>query len=382
MNKFDNNSKNVSEGLEGAVAGSSEICFIDGKEGKLLYRGYDIDELVEKTSFEEVIYLLWNDYLPQTSQLNELKEKISKYQKLPEELIDLIKLLALKSTPMDTLRTATSMLKSFDIYEDEKISPKFNYERAIRLTASLPVIVAAIDRVRNKLDIIPPKKELSIAANFLYMLKGEEASPLEVRAMDTGLIIHADHEFNASTFATRITTSTLSDMYSSITTGIGTLKGPLHGGANTEVMKMLLEINNVEDVENYIKKTLLNKEKISGFGHRIYKTMDPRAVHLRNLSHQLADELGDRKWIDMTEKSFETVHEETGLWPNVDLFSASVYHVMGINLNLYTAIFAASRVAGWTAHVLEQNDNNRLIRPTSFYTGHASREKIIPLYNR
>lgn len=261
------------------------------------------------------------------------------------------------------------------------MTPEANYRKAVKLTALLPVIVAAIDRTRKGLEIIEPKPELSIAANFLYMLRGKEADPMEVRVMDAGLIMHADHEFNASTFACRVTAGTLSDIYSAVTSGIGTLKGPLHGGANTAVMQMLLEIGDLDRVESYIMEKLARKEKIMGFGHRVYKTMDPRAVQLRQMSKELAERVGDDKWYKMTEKAFEVVNREKGMWPNVDLFSASVYYVMGIDLDLYTAIFAMSRVSGWTAHILEQYANNRLIRPTSIYKGPSLR-KVIPLEQR
>ncbi|WP_134702124.1 citrate synthase [Ammoniphilus sp. YIM 78166] len=367
-------------GLEDVIAGTSEICFIDGKEGRLIYRGYDINELVDKTTFEEVIYLLWKGELPTSAQLQELKQQIASYQKIPQEVLDVIRLISPKGTPMDTLRTAVSMLKSFDD-EGEDMAPEANYRKAIKLTAMIPVIVAAIDRTRKGLDLVEPKNDLSIAANFLYMLKGQEADPIEVRVMDAGLIMHADHEYNASTFACRVTAGTLSDIYSAITSGIGTLKGPLHGGANTAVMQMLLEIGEPENVEEYVHGKLARKEKIMGFGHRVYKTMDPRAVQLREMSKELAEKMGDEKWYKMTEKTFEIVNKEKGMWPNVDLFSASVYYVMGIEMDLYTAIFAMSRVSGWTAHVLEQYSNNRLIRPTAIYQGPELRE-VVPLAER
>lgn len=359
-------------GLEDVKAGVSEICFIDGKEGRLLYRGYDINELVEKTTFEEVVYLLWNGELPNVEQLEQLKRQIESFQTLPEEALEVIKLISKRSSPMDTLRTTVSLLKSFD-EEGEDMSPEANYRRAIKLVAVMPMIVAAIERTRNGLDVIPPKPGLSIAANFLYMLKGEEADPYEVRIMDASLIMHADHEFNASTFACRVTAGTLSDIYSAITSGIGTLKGPLHGGANTAVMKMLLEIGNIEKAEQYVLDKLERKEKIMGFGHRVYKTMDPRAEQLREMSRELAKRMGNDKWFRMTEKVFEVINKEKGLWPNVDLYTASVYYVLGIGMDLYTAIFAMSRVSGWTAHALEQYANNRLIRPTAIYQGPSHR---------
>lgn len=367
-------------GLEDVVAGVSEICFIDGQEGRLIYRGYDINDLVDNTTFEEVMYLLWKGELPNASQLAELKQQISQYQAVPQEVFDLIRLISSKGTPMDTLRTAVSMLKSFDT-EGEDMTPEANYRKAIKLTSTLPVILAAIDRSRKGLEIVQPKEGLSIAANFLYMLKGKEAEEVEVRVMDAGLIMHADHEYNASTFACRVTAGTLSDIYSAVTSGIGTLKGPLHGGANTAVMQMLLEVGELDKVEDFVMAKLAKKEKVMGFGHRVYKTMDPRAVQLRQMSKELAERVGNEKWYLMTEKIFEVVHREKGMWPNVDLFSASVYYVMGIDLDLYTGIFAMSRVSGWTAHVLEQYANNRLIRPTAIYKGPSLRA-VVPISER
>lgn len=359
-------------GLENVIAGESEICFIDGKEGRLIYRGYDFNELVDKTSFEEVIHLLLNGDLPKPNQLAELKQTIQEAQQLPKQVLDVVRLLAPKGHPMDTLRTAVSMLKSFDD-EGEDMTPEANYRKALRLIGAIPVIVAGIDRFRRNLAFIPPKAGLSFAGNFFYMLRGEEANPLEVEIMDAALIMHADHEFNASTFASRVTAGTLSDIYSAITSGVGTLKGPLHGGANTAVMKMLLKIGDIENVEKYIREKLANKEKISGFGHRVYKTMDPRATRLRKMAHDLGESKGNKKWVEMTEKVFEVVNREKGMWPNVDLFSASVYYLMDIDLELYTPIFTMSRVVGWSAHVLEQYENNRLIRPASIYKGPMNR---------
>lgn len=367
-------------GLEDVVAGVSEICFIDGQEGRLIYRGYDINDLVTNTTFEEVMYLLWKGELPNAAQLEELKQQIAEYQTVPQEVFDLIRLISPKGTPMDTLRTAVSMLKSFDA-EGEDMTPEANYRKAIKLTSTIPVILAAIDRTRKGLEIVQPKEGLSIAANFLYMLKGKEAEEVEVRVMDAGLIMHADHEYNASTFACRVTAGTLSDIYSAVTSGIGTLKGPLHGGANTAVMQMLLEVGELDKVEDFVMAKLAKKEKVMGFGHRVYKTMDPRAVQLRQMSKEMAERLGNDKWYLMTEKIFEVVHREKGMWPNVDLFSASVYYVMGIDLDLYTGIFAMSRVSGWTAHILEQYANNRLIRPTAIYKGPSLRA-VVPISER
>jgi citrate synthase len=374
-------SKEFTAGLEDIVAGTSEICLIDGKEGKLIYRGYDIEDLIaSNVTFEEVAYLLWYGELPNQQQLSELKKTIEQYQTLPAEVDQLVRLLAGKATPMDTLRTAVSALKSFDD-EGEVMTSEANLRKSIKLTAQIPTIVAMVGRLRNGQEPIAPKAGLGISANFLYMTKGEEADAKDIRNFDIALILHADHEFNASTFSARVTCATLSDVYSAITSAIGTLKGPLHGGANEAVMRMLMEIGELDKVEAWVMEGLAEKKKIMGFGHRVYKTMDPRAVFLRNISKEVGERNGNTKWYEMTEKVFEVVHREKGLNPNVDLFSASAYYMMGIDLDLYTPIFAMSRVTGWTAHVLEQYANNRIIRPTSIYNGPELR-KVKPIEQR
>jgi citrate synthase len=374
-------SKEFTAGLEDIVAGTSEICLIDGKEGKLIYRGYDIEDLIaSNVTFEEVAYLLWYGELPNQQQLSELKKTIVQYQTLPAEVDQLVRLLAGKATPMDTLRTAVSALKSFDD-EGEVMTSEANLRKSIKLTAQIPTIVAMVGRLRNGQEPIAPKAGLGISANFLYMTKGEEADAKDIRNFDIALILHADHEFNASTFSARVTCATLSDVYSAITSAIGTLKGPLHGGANEAVMRMLMEIGELDKVEAWVMEGLAEKKKIMGFGHRVYKTMDPRAVFLRNISKEVGERNGNTKWYEMTEKVFEVVHREKGLNPNVDLFSASAYYMMGIDLDLYTPIFAMSRVTGWTAHVLEQYANNRIIRPTSIYNGPELR-KVKPIEQR
>jgi citrate synthase len=373
--------KEFTAGLEDVIAGTSKICLIDGKEGKLIYQGYDIEDLAESNvTFEEVAYLLWHGDLPNQQQLAQLKSEIEQYQTLPKEIDQLVRLLADKATPMDTLRTAVSALKSFDD-EGEVMSPDANLRKSVKLTAQIPTIVAMIGRIRDGKEPIDPKSGLSLAANFLHMLKGEEANASDIRDFDIALTLHADHEFNASTFSARVTCATLSDVYSAITSAIGTLKGPLHGGANEAVMRMLMEIGELNKVEPWVLNALAEKKKIMGFGHRVYKTMDPRAVFLRNISKELGKRNGNTKWYEMTEKVFETVHREKGLNPNVDLFSGSAYYMMGITLDLFTPIFAMSRVTGWTAHVLEQYDNNRIIRPTSIYNGPEKR-KLVPIADR
>lgn len=373
--------KEFTAGLEDVVAGNSEICFIDGKEGKLIYRGYDIADLVQSNvSFEEVAYLLWHGNLPNQEQLDQLRAEIGQYQTLPPEVDKLVRLLAPKATAMDTLRTAVSALKSFDP-EGEVMEPEANLRKAIKLTAQIPTIVAMIGRIREGQEPIAPKAGLGLAANFLHMLKGDDVHEQDVKDFDIALTLHADHEFNASTFSARVTCATLSDVYSAITSAIGTLKGPLHGGANEAVMRMLMEIGEVDKVEPWVRDALASKKKVMGFGHRVYKTMDPRAIILRKISKAVGERHGNTKYFDMTEKVYKVVNEEKGLNPNVDLFSASAYYMMGIALDLYTPIFAMSRITGWTAHVLEQYDNNRIIRPTSIYTGPEER-KVVPISQR
>jgi citrate synthase len=299
-------------GLEDIVAGASDICFIDGKEGRLIYSGYNVNDLIDNNaSFEEVVYILHHHEPPTVEELEAFKKTLFEEYSLPDELV-----------------------------------------------------------------VMKPKKDLSYASNLMYMLQGKEPDELEERAMNVALILHADHEFNASTFAARVTTATESDIYSAITSAVGTLKGPLHGGANEAVMRLLLEIGNINNIEEKVHDMLSKKVKISGFGHRVYKTMDPRAIHLKKFSKELSEKYGSSKWYEMTEKLEEVVFKAKGLYPNVDLYSASTYYVMGIELDLFTPIFAVSRMSGWTAHVLEQYQNNRIIRPTSIYTGSTNRSYV------
>ncbi|MDR5695956.1 MAG: citrate synthase [Armatimonadota bacterium] len=370
----------VLAGLEGVVAATSTICFIDGKEGRLLYRGYDIADLAEKATFEEVCYLLWYGELPTGSQLQALREQLNASRALPEEILTLLRLFPKEAAPMDILRTAVSALGVIDPQASEN-SAEANLNKAIRLTAQIPAIIAAFDRIRRGEEPIPPREELAHAANFLYMLKGKESDPLSARAFDVALILHADHELNASTFSGRVTASTLSDMHSAVTSAIGTLKGPLHGGANEQVMKMLLEIATPERTEAYVMGMLAQKRRIPGFGHRVYRTEDPRAKFLRRLSRDLGEQAGELKWWEITRKVEEIAFREKGLYPNVDLYSASTYFYMGIPMDLFTPIFAISRISGWTAHILEQYADNRLIRPLSEYVGPTRRE-FIPLEQR
>lgn len=368
-------SKPYFPGLEGVVVAISNITSINGTEGKLMYRGYNIHELAEHSTYEEVVYLLFQGELPNKDQLSELKATLAASRSLPPQVLDVIRLMPKDANPMAALRTAVSALSFFDP-EAEDNSEAANRRKALRLTAQVATIVAAFERIRTGKDPIAPRTDLSHAGNFLYMLSGEEPNDVFAHAMDVALILHADHEMNASTFAARVTASTLSDFYSAITSAVGTLKGPLHGGANTEVMKMLIEIGDEAKVESYIKEGMAKKQRFMGFGHRVYKTMDPRATVLRRISRELGERAGELKWYNMSETIERMVREEKGLDPNVDFFSASAYYTMGIPLDLYTPIFAVSRIAGWSANVLEQYANNRLMRPDTDYTGAKERSYV------
>ncbi|HEX8473899.1 MAG TPA: citrate synthase [Pyrinomonadaceae bacterium] len=357
-----------SAGLEGVTAATSSIGDVDGINGVLIYQGYDIHDLAEHSTFEEVIYLLWHGRLPKRDELDEFRRAIAANQQLPGEIVEMIRRFPREADPMDALRTAVSALAFYDEHARD-ISREGAIRTATRLTAQFPVIVATIDRIRNGKDPVAPKPELNIATNFLYMLKGEMPPERDARIFDVCLILHADHELNASTFTGRVVAATLADMYGSVTAAIAALSGPLHGGANTNVMKMLLGIGSVERAEEWIKDALAQKQKIMGFGHRVYRTEDPRAKHLREFSREMGETHGDTHWFEMLEKLREVVFKEKGLYPNVDYYSGSAYYMMGIPLDLFTPIFAVSRISGWTGHILEQYDNNRLIRPRAEYTG-------------
>ena len=358
----------VATGLRGVVAAASSISDVNGEKGELIYQGLDIHDLAAKSTFEEVVFLLRNGCLPKRAELDELRKNIAGSYELPERVIALIKECPTDAEPMDTLRTAISALSFFD-KESRDLSREASIRVATRLTARFPTIVAAMGRVRNGLDPIDPKPELNIATNFLYMLKGELPDEFDAHVLDVALILQADHELNASTFTARVVAGTLADMYSAVTAALGALSGPLHGGANTAVMKMLLEIGNVDNVDGYVKDALAKKKKIMGFGHAVYRTEDPRATHLRRFSKEMGQRKGDTKWYDMTAKLEEAMKREKGLLPNVDCYSASTYYMMGIPLDLYTPIFAISRISGWTAHILEQYADNKLIRPRAEYVG-------------
>lgn len=359
------------KGLENVIANQTKLCFIDGKRSKLLYLGYDIADLAEHSNFEEVVFLLWNYRLPKKSEYDEFVKAIRDEYEIPDQLITVMKLMPKDSDPMDVLRTSVSFLGLFDPERNDN-SLEANKRKALRLTAKFPTIVAAWEQIRNGKEPIKPDKGLNIAGNFLYMLKGEKPDELYTKIMDVALILHAEHEMNASTFSARVTISTLTDMYSAVTSAIGTLKGPLHGGANREVMKYLLEIGDLSKVDDFVQKAIAEKKKLEGFGHRVYKSMDPRALILKRYSKMLGEKLGDTKWYEMSARIEELwVKEfgEKGVWPNVDFYSASVYYYMGIPLDLYTPIFAVSRISGWTAHILEQLSDNRIYRPRAEYVG-------------
>jgi citrate synthase len=370
-------------GLEDTVATSSAICYLDGDRGVLAYCGYDIHDLAEKASFEEVCYLLWHRRLPTRAELGDLQSQLTEGRPLPEPILRLMRALP-GSDGMDLLRTLTSALGHYDPDASDH-SPQANYRKAVRLTSQISSIVATMGRVQAGGGPIQPDPVLGHAANFLFMLTGERPSGLATRAFDVALVLHADHELNASTFAARVAAATLTDIHSAIVAAIGTLKGPLHGGANADVMRLLLEIGPsapLEKAEEVVRAKLARKEKIPGFGHRVYHTEDPRATHLRQMSRDLGQRAGQPIWYDMSQRIEALVKSEKKLNPNVDFYSASTYYALGIPIDLFTPIFAVSRVSGWTAHVLEQYANNRLIRPRAEYIGPDYPQRYVPLDNR
>jgi citrate synthase len=359
-------------GLEDIVATDSRICFIDGDRGVLSYCGYDIHDLARYASFEETCYLLWHARLPSRAELGDLQSQLAAARPLPEAILRLMKMLP-PTDGMDALRTLTSALGHYDP-DAHDISQAASYRKAVRLTGQLASLVATWGRMQQGGGPVMPDPAMGHAASFLYMLTGERPNPTAIKAMDVALTLHADHELNASTFAARVAAATLTDIHSAVVAGIGTLKGPLHGGANAEVMKMLIEIGQdapPDRIDAYVKGRFARKEKIPGFGHRVYRTEDPRATHLRRMSKELGQKAGNTKWFEMSERIEALVKSEKELFPNVDFYSASAYYTMGIAIDLFTPIFAVSRISGWTAHVLEQYANNRLIRPRADYTGPA-----------
>ena len=355
-------------GLEGVVATSSQICFIDGEQGVLSYFGYNIHTLAEKATFEETIYLLWNGKLPTESQLSKLKQSLVAERELPEEVTAFLRSAPKEALPMDIVRTAVSMLSLYDPIARDN-STDANIQKAVKLMARIATIVTSYDRLRNGQEIVKGDPALGYAANFLYTLTGKEPDEVMERVFDVALILHADHELNASTFAARVTAATLSDIYSAVTSAIGALKGPLHGGANEDVIRLLLSTNSPDDAVRKVKELLDNKVKIAGFGHRVYKTLDPRAIHLKKLSQELGERTGHAELFEKSARVEQTIHDLKKLVANVDFYSASTYYSLGIPVDLFTPIFAVSRMSGWTAHILEQYRNNRLIRPRAEYTG-------------
>jgi citrate synthase len=370
-------------GLEDVVAATSAICYLDGNRGVLAYFGYDIHDLARGASFEEVCYLLWHGRLPTRAELGDLQTQLAAERPLSEPIIRLMKQLP-PSDGMDMLRTLTSALGQLDREAGES-TPHANYRKAVRLTAQLGSLVAAYGRLKNSGGYIPPDPALGHAANFLYMLTGKRPDALATRAFDVALTLHADHELNASTFAARVAAATLTDLYSAVVAAIGTLKGPLHGGANADVMRLLIEIGqdaSASRVDEAVRSRLAKKVKIPGFGHRVYRTEDPRATHLRRMSKELGERVGNTRWFEMSQRIETLVKAEKQLNPNVDFYSASTYYTLGIPIDLFTPIFAVSRVSGWTAHCLEQYANNRLIRPRTDYAGPPYPQAFIPLDQR
>jgi citrate synthase len=370
------------KGLEGIVATTSSICYIDGDQGVLAYRGIDIHELADQSNFEETCYLLWFGKLPGRNELKELRERLATERKLDPAIISLLRTAPRNTQPMDVLRTAVSALSFYDP-QDRDNDHNANVAKAIRLTSQIAMIVAAYDRIRKGKNVVEPDRSLSHAANFLLLLKGTKPSQTAERALDIALILHADHELNASTFAARVTAATLSDMHSAVTSAIGTLKGPLHGGANEAVFHILQAIDKAGvDPVDYVKGMLAEKKKVPGFGHRVYHTEDPRATHLRKMSSDLGKSNGQSKWFEMSHKIEEFVKSEKKLNANVDFYSASTYQILGIDVDLFTPVFAVSRISGWAAHVIEQLDDNRLIRPRADYIGPAYPQRYVPMERR
>jgi len=369
------------KGLQDVIANDSSICFIDGGKGILSYRGIDIHELAQKSSFEETTFLLWNGTLPTAIELNDFSHQLAAARQLPDDVLDFLDRLPKTASPMEVLRTAVSLLSIYD--PDEKsVLHTANVRKSFRLTAQIAMIIACFDRIRKGKEVVKPDTSLSHAANFLWMLNGEKPSETATKALDVALVLHADHELNASTFAARVIAATLSDLHSAITGAIGALKGPLHGGANEAVMHLLYAIDQAgEDPVEHVRKMIAAKEKISGFGHRVYTTEDPRATQLRRMSEDLGKD-ANPKWYEMSRKIELFVKEEKKLNANVDFYSASTYTTLGIDIDLFTPIFALSRIAGWCAHVIEQHDDNRLIRPRANYTGPEYPAPYIPMEQR
>jgi citrate synthase len=368
-------------GLEGVVATSSRICFIDGGQGVLSYFGYNIHTLADNATFEEVIYLLWNGKLPNKQELAGLKSALVAERELPNEVVGFLRTVPKGAAPMDVLRTAVSMLSLYDPLAADS-SDEANVKKAVKLMARVATLVTSYDRLRKGKEIVPGDPKLGYAGNFLATLTGKTPDDLMERVFDVALILHADHELNASTFAARVTAATLSDIYSAVTSAIGALKGPLHGGANEDVIRSLLATNSADEAVEKVKKDLSNKVKIAGFGHRVYRTLDPRAIHLKKMSEELGKRTGHTELYEKSARVEQTVHELKDLNANVDFYSASTYYSLGIPVDLFTPIFAVSRMSGWTAHTLEQYRNNRLIRPRADYQGAPDGQNWVPIDQR
>ena len=362
-------SSDATKGLEGIVAAKTYLSDVRGDVGELIYRGYDINELAGNIGYEETVYLLHYGKLPSQSELSALKTKLISYRQLPQGVIDLIQSLPKDTVPMNALRTGISALGCFDSSSEDK-SPESLQEKALKIIAQVPIVTAYFHLHRQGKPLVQSRPDLNEAANFLYLINGgTEAEKDSVDTLDMCYVLHADHGMNASTFASRVTVATLSDIYSAVTSAIGTLKGPLHGGANEAVIRMLQEIGSLENVDAFIADCLENKKKVMGIGHRVYKVLDPRAVKLRKMVLKMGEKISDPKWIQMSDKIAEIMLHEKGLHANVDFYSASVYYSLDIPIDLFTPIFAIARTSGWTAHVLEQMADNRLIRPQSDYIG-------------
>jgi citrate synthase len=376
---------NNSKGLQGVVAAETSISMVDGAHGVLVYGGYPIEDLAENTTFEEVCHLLWYGELPNRQRLAALRRRFTDALPVPDGALQVVRLVAPGSHPMASLRTAVSALSAFDP-EAEQNSLEVADRKAVRLTAQAITLTAAIQRIRQGQEPVPPRADLSLAANLLYMIRGTVPDAIEERIIDAALTLHAEHGMNASTFAARVTAGTLADMHSAVTSGIGALKGPLHGGANEQVMKMLLDIESPDNAAQWVRDTLGAGRKVMGFGHRVYRTLDPRAPILMKLAERLTESAGNKRWLQISVAIQQTMHEEMDrkgkqVHPNVDFFSASVYYTLGIPLDLFTNLFACARMAGWTAHIMEQMRDNRLIRPESTYIGPQGR-RVVPIEQR
>ena len=373
----------TAKGLEGIVANSTSLSDVRGSEGILIYGGYDINELAGKATYEEVVYLLWHGVLPNRPQLEELSSQLRAERELPKGVVDFIKSAPKTANPMDVMRTAVSMLGLYDSgLSEESVRVDADHRRAVSITAKVGVIAAYFHRSRQGHSLPKVRDDLSEAGHFLYLLNGREPSTEATKTLDVAYVLHADHGMNASTFSARVTIATLSDIYSAVTSAIGTLKGPLHGGANEGVIHMLLEIGDEEKVDSWVEEQLAQKKKIMGIGHRVYKVLDPRAPHLRSMAVKLSQELGEPKYIRMSERIAQIMKEKKGLNANVDFYSATVYYSLGIPTDMFTPIFAIARTSGWTAHILEQLADNRLYRPLSEYVGPPVGKKFVPIDER